>query len=377
MDFQTLERNIDRLAAEWAPQRSERMARQGLEKADFAALAEAGMTLTGVPVSHGGLWDPAGRPWANVAALLRKLATADPSLALVTAMHPTVLLNWINDAAEAPPGWQEQRAEIFGHVRAGAWFGTISSEPGAGGDFLATLATARPVPGSSGSHAFLMSGDKYMGSGSGVTSFMMTTARPEGEDLPEIFLLDCRGVPWDGSRGVRMVRAWDGAGMAATQSHAFRFDDAPVTRHGLLGAGVQRLPQNSTIVGYLFSSVFLGILDAASAEARTVLKRRADKLSGFEETKFVEGLNAAWLAGQALAGMEAALGTAQAGTAILHGKLAIADLAERALGALSHAIGGGSMSRSSPYAQWIQDIRALGHLRPPRPLTYAKLLETE
>ena len=375
MDFETLQRNIDEIVRAWMPQRSERMARQALDKADFEALAAAGMTLTGVPASHGGLWDRANNPAQETAAALRKLAGVDPSLALVTAMHPTVLMNWINDPSEGPAGWAEQRDAVFDHVRSGAWFGTISSEPGTGGDFLAARATARPDPGGGAPHAFLMRGEKYMGSGSGVASFMMTTARPEGEDLPEIFLLDMRALAWDGSQGLKLERAWDGAGMAATQSHAFRFDDVPVTRHGLLGRGVERLPQNSVTVGYLFCAVFMGILDAAEQEAARVLKPRGPRLSGFEQTQFVDGLNAVWLANQAFDGMLRTLDTVDGMAAAQRGKLAIADLAEQALTALAQAIGGASLSRASPFAQWAQDIRALGHLRPPRPLTYARLLE--
>lgn len=375
MDFRTLGQNVDELVANWMPHRAERMARQALDKADFAALAEAGFTLTGIPASHSGLWDAEKRPARQTATILRKLATVDPSLALVAAMHPTVLMNWINDPGDGPAGWQEQRERVFDQVRKGAWFGTVSSEPGIGGDFFATRATARRDPASACPRAFLMSGDKYMGSGSGVTSFMMTTARPEGEELPEIFLLDTRQTGWDGAQGLTMVRAWDGAGMMATQSHAFRFDNVSVERHGLLGEGVKRLPQNSVTVAYLFSSVFIGIMDAAQAEATRVLRGRTGRIASFEETGIVQGLNAIWLANQAFEGMERALGTDGGAAASLHGKLAIADLAERAITSLSQAIGGGSLSRGSPFAQWTQDIRALGHLRPPRPLTYGRLAQ--
>ncbi|MCC2098760.1 MAG: acyl-CoA/acyl-ACP dehydrogenase [Hyphomicrobiales bacterium] len=372
MDFQTLEKNIDALVSAWMPQRAERMARQALDRADFEALAGAGMTLVAIPAAFGGLWEPAERPAVKIAALLRKLATVDPSLALVAAMHPTVLLNWIEDAPGGPPGWQEQRMDVFENVRKGAWFGTISSEPGIGGDFLATRATATH---DAASGCWLMSGDKYMGSGSGVTSFMMTTARPAGEELPEVFLLDCRDLPWDGSKGLELVREWDGAGMGATQSHAFRFDKVAVTRHGLLGGAVQRLPQNASTVGYLFSSVFMGLLDAAGTEARRIVASRSRGSSGFEQMHFVKALNLIWLANQAFNGMAQALERADPALDILHGKLAIADLAEGAMVELAHALGGGSLSRSSPFAQWHQDVRALGHLRPPRPLTYEKLFD--
>lgn len=379
MNFVQLEQNIDALATTWLPQRPERMARRALDPADFAAMADAGMGLVGVHKDFGGLWDPAAQPERVIAGLLRKLATVDPSLALVTAMHPTVLLNWINDTDDTtqdlpPPGWADQRAFVFEQVRGGAWFGTISSEPGTGGDFLATRAKALPKVNSSG---WEITGDKYMGSGSGVTSFMMTTARREGAELPDIYLLDMRAIPWDGSQGLNLVREWDGAGMAATQSHAFRFDGVPIMPHALGEEAVKRLPQNSTVIGYLFTSVFMGILDAAHDEAKRILGGKIGRLSAFEKTRWMEGCNAIWLANQAFEGMARALEKPGSRLDILHGKLAVADLAEKALGSLAHAMGGTSLSRSSPFAQWQQDIRALGHLRPPRPLTYDKLLEEE
>jgi alkylation response protein AidB-like acyl-CoA dehydrogenase len=76
-----------------------------------------------------------------------------------------------------------------------------------------------------------VTGDKHMGSGSGITSFMITIAVPEGEEAPDIFLLDTRELLWDGSRGATLVREWDGHVMAGTQSHAFRFDGVAAERH--------------------------------------------------------------------------------------------------------------------------------------------------
>src|SRR6202022_2759225 len=87
-------------------------------------------------------------------------------------------------------------------------------------------AASSPLPGDS----YRVSGDKHFGSGSGVTSFMITTAIPAGEDAPMLFALDVRDRPWDGSAGMRLIAEWDGIGMAATQSHAIRLEDCPATR---------------------------------------------------------------------------------------------------------------------------------------------------
>ena len=87
----------------------------------------------------------------------------------------------------------------------------------------------RGAAGSDGA-SFRLTGDKHFGSGSGVTSYMVTTAIPEGEEQPDLFYLDVRGAAWDGSTGITLVAPWDGHGMIATQSHAFRFEGYPVTR---------------------------------------------------------------------------------------------------------------------------------------------------
>ena len=83
-----------------------------------------------------------------------------------------------------------------------------------------------PLPG----RGYRVSGDKHFGSGSGMTSFMITTAVPSGEDAPTVFVLDFRDRPFDGSAGLHLVAEWDGVGMAATQSHAMRLDECPAIR---------------------------------------------------------------------------------------------------------------------------------------------------
>jgi alkylation response protein AidB-like acyl-CoA dehydrogenase len=372
MDFQTLDDNLATLIDRWMPDRPARMARVALQQADFDDLAAAGLTLTGVPITQGGLWRDTRQSAAPVAGLLRKLARVDPSLALVAAMHPTVLALWmVEPEGAAPAGWKDQQDFVFGEARSGRWVGTVASEPGIGGDIFATRSTADPQPDGS----WRMSGDKFMGSGSGITSYMMTIARPAGEARPDIFLLDMRDLPWDGSRGLTMVRAWDGLGMAATQSHAFRFDGVAVTRHGMQGRVLDHFPQIAPLIGYMFSAVIMGILDAAAAEAKRSLGKRSASLSAFEQGSWIDAERQIWLAGQAFDGMTRTLGTESSGPDVLHGKLAIADLSEQALGNLSHALGGATLSRSSPFGQWMQDVRALGYLRPPRALSHARIFQ--
>jgi alkylation response protein AidB-like acyl-CoA dehydrogenase len=374
LDITLVQKNIAAVAAGWSFELAARLERSALDKADFATLREAGLTLTGVAEEMGGVWQSGARSTRPTGAIFRTLARVDPSVALVATMHPTVLALWLEEPVEPPVdpnAWREQRDRVLTAAKAGHWFGTISSEPGGGGDLMATRATAEK--GSDG--AWRLTGDKQMGSGSGVTSFMMTVAVPKGETTPDIFLLDTRELPWDGSRGATLVRAWDGHGMAATQSHAFRYDGVAVERHAQLGGAIKLVPRVLPVIAYMFSSVIMGILDAALAEGRRRLQPRAERMSAFERVSWTKAVNDIWLAEQAFEGMARAIESGAASPGVPRGKLAIAELAEASLLSISKAIGGASYSRSSPFGQWSLDVRALGLLRPPWALAHHQLFE--
>ena len=121
------------IAADFAAERAERQRRRHLDPADFRRLAGAGFLLTGLPVAEGGYWQDVVRSARPICELLRVLAQGDPSVALVASMHPTVLAIWLH-LAEAEPefqaAWTAQRRAIFDTVKAGHWWGTVTSEPG-------------------------------------------------------------------------------------------------------------------------------------------------------------------------------------------------------------------------------------------------------
>ena len=81
----------------------------------------------------------------TVCDLLRLLATADPSVALVSAMHPAVLAFWLLNPDPSQPKWEQQRQAVFASAESGEQWGTITSEPGSGGDIGRTRATATPT----------------------------------------------------------------------------------------------------------------------------------------------------------------------------------------------------------------------------------------
>jgi alkylation response protein AidB-like acyl-CoA dehydrogenase len=374
MDADTVYENIRALSADFAAERRERQQRRELVADDFARLRDAGFLLTGVPVDHGGIWESVGASARPVCEILRTLAHGDSSVALVCAMHPAVLNFWMATSEAPAPfdkAWDEQRRSIFQNVRAGAWWGTIASEPGTAGDIARTRATARRSPSDGG---YLLTGRKNFGSGSGITSYMITVAVPEEESGPDMFVLDMRDVPWDGSAGVTLTAAWDGHGMAATQSHAMSFEDFPVTR--IAWPGQFRLIQENTgaLTQCCFTAVIVGVVEVALETARQQVTPRRDNLRAYERVEWSKAELEGWLIQQAYEGMLRAM--EQDRDRRLHAvraKTAIAELAESVLQKISKVIGGSTFSRSSPFGYWCEDVRALGFLRPPWGLSYDQL----
>jgi alkylation response protein AidB-like acyl-CoA dehydrogenase len=367
-------RNIEALSAEFATERRERQRRRELAPADFARLADAGFLLTGVPVDHGGIWESVSGSARPICDMLRILAHGDSSVALVCAMHPAVLNFWMA-TAQVPGGdqkaWDEQKRSIFRKVCEGAWWGTIASEPGGAGDVGETKASARRGPSDG---TYLLTGQKNFGSGSGLTSYMITVAVPEGETDPDIFVLDMRDVPWDGSAGVTLTAVWDGHGMTATQSHAMSYEDFPATRIAWPGQFLRLQAATGGLTQCCFTAVIAGVVEVALETAREQIAPRREVLRAYDRMEWTKAELEGWLIDQAYEGMLRAMETGRdSRLRAVQAKTAIAELAESMLGRICKVIGGGTFSRSSPFGYWHQDVRALGFLRPPLGLAYDQL----
>ncbi len=376
MDARAILGGVQAIAADFAAERGARQQRRALDAADFARLREAGFLLTGVPVAQGGIWESVARSTRPVCDALRTLAHGDSSVALVSAMNPAVLGFWLaTPQAPAPyqEAWDAQRRQVCQTACDGAWWGTITSEPGSGGDVAQTRAVARPDPDG----AYRLSGAKHFGSGSGIASYMLTSAVPDGETEPDWFFLPVQGAPWDGSTGMRLVAEWDGHGMIATQSHAFAFTEFPATRFAWPGHWRAIQDAVGGLIGCLFTAVIVGIVETALDAARQQLARRRGALRPYEQVEWARADLEGWLAQQAYEGM---LRAVEAGdrvpAAVVRGKTAVAELAESALGRLCKVLGGGVYARHAPFGFWAQDVRALGYLRPPWGLAYDRLLDT-
>jgi alkylation response protein AidB-like acyl-CoA dehydrogenase len=376
MNASAVGERITEIAAQFAQNRAERQARRELVPDDFAQLGAAGFLLTGVPVSMGGLWADMATSTRPVCEMLRTLARADASVALVASMHPAVLSFWLCQQDPPPEyraAWEDQSRFVAQTALDGAWWGTITSEPGSGGDVGKTKAEAKKGP--DGRH--LISGQKHFGSGSGISSYMITTAVPEGEDTADWFFMELRGVPWDGTAGIKLISEWDGHGMIATQSHAFEFSGVPGTRMAWPGNLRVVSVAAGAFVSALFTAVIVGVVDNAVETAREQVIRRKDSLRPFERVEWARIELEAWLVHQAYDGMLNSIearGAAAVGDA-LHAKTAIAELAESLTGRICRVVGGGTFHRASPLGAAFEDVRALGFLRPPWGLAYDSILD--
>jgi alkylation response protein AidB-like acyl-CoA dehydrogenase len=371
---QALLSDVRRLARGFAANRRERQQRRALDPADIAALKGIGLHLAAVPVAYGGLWQDQRTSMRTQCEALRLLAQADSSLALVASMHPAVLTFW-RDPAPPPSGqdaWETQRRAVFAAVADGGWFGTVTSEPGSGGDIGLTRTTAVACDG-----GYRISGEKHFGSGSGATTHMLTTARRPDADAPEWFLMDVRGVPWDGSAGITMKAPWDGHGMPATNSHGFVFKDFPAQRLAWPGTWRDMFDATGGAGGLGYTGVFPGIIDAAMRFMREDFARRGTRPEDFRAFEKIEWATAHREAALIYQCYEAALvaiertGYARHEAALAKANIAV--LAESVMTRLCRIAGGGAYARHSPLGFWFEDVRAAGFLRPPWAIAYDSL----
>jgi alkylation response protein AidB-like acyl-CoA dehydrogenase len=382
VDLDALVSSLRTIADEWRGDRGERMARRHLEQADFDRLAAAGFLVAPAPPSQGGAVDDLAQATRPFAEGLRALAGGDPSVALVSAMHPSVLGYWLATPDGNQGAWAEQRAAVFASAVAGLQWGTITSEPGSGGDIARTRTAAVPVddvdpvlPGP----GYRLTGQKHFGSGSGICDLMVTTAVPEGEDAPALFVLDTRDRTWDGSAGMRLMAEWDGVGMRATQSHAMTLEGAPAIRAAWDGPLDQLTVAAAPFISCLFTAVVLGVVDEAVGTARASISAKADQLRAYEQVEWTRAETDHWLMVQAYEGSLRAVELGDGAAALhaaLRAKQAGAELAEDVLRRLSRVLGGGTFSGRSPFATWFEDVRALGFLRPPWGFAYDNLFLT-
>lgn len=372
--------SIARLADTWRAERPERLRRTQLDTADVDAVIAAGYPALIVPRSHGGLWEGRGTV-RHIADALGALARVDPSLALVLSMHPAVLSYWVGAPAAPAPhrrAWEAQRVRFFDRALAGELWGTVTSEPGSGGDMLRTRSVAEAIP-TTATETHRLHGQKHFGSGFGVLPFMITTALvpdDHGTPFPDVFVLDLRQTP---VAGVTVTRPWDGAGMRATQSDAVELDGAVAERAAWPFGVLTAVPFATAVMLPLWVTIVASVIDEAVTELHARLDGKRSSLRPFEAAEWVridiEHFQIRRIADGLCPDLpdlpgpdgppEPTAVIAAAALDALRAKLAVAELAESVMARVSRVAGGGSFSSGSPFAAWYEDVRALGFLRPP------------
>jgi alkylation response protein AidB-like acyl-CoA dehydrogenase len=377
MHIATILEQIAQLATVWASERADRQQRTTADPADYDQLRTLGVPLLAVPVEFGGTWESLAQSARPICTMLRTLAQGDPSITLSSAMHQGVLGSWRIPSVPEPynAAWQRQRHEVFQTVVDGAWWGTIVSEPGSGGD--ASQTRSQCVPEAPGSLTYRMSGHKHFGSGSGLTSFMTTRAIAEGETTPDLFFLEVRHHPWDGSTGMRLVAPWRGHGMRSTNSHAFAFQHFPATRVAWPGHQAELMAATSGLGGMAFSSVIAGVVDTAMDYTRQWLRdqrRQGSSLRAYQQIEWTMAEQEAFLMDRAWEGTLQVLDQGKLNRrTILMTKECIARLSESVLTRLCKLTGGTAYTWDCPLGAWLHDVQALGYLRPPWALAFDNL----
>ena len=379
MRIETILEGTPQLAAEWAAQWADRQERTQADPADYDQLGKLGVPMMAVPMEFGGTWQSQSQSARPICTLLRILAQGDSSITLASAMHHLVLSAWRVPAAPEPYAyaWAKQRKEVFQTVLDGAWWGTIISEPGSGGDI--SLSRARCVPVAPDSLQYCISGQKHFGSGSGITSFMTTQAIPQGDAAPDLFYLETRGHPWDGSTGMKLTAQWRGHGMMSTNSHAFEFNDFPATRIACPSSQIEKIAGNVGLGSLVFTSVIVGVVDAAMGYTRQQLseiRRQGNSLRAYQQVEWTLADQEYWVIDQLWeSAMRAFDRDTQDRRSNLLAKESVARLAESVLSRLCKLMGGTAYTRYSPLGSWYQDVRALGYLRPPWTLAFEQMYQ--
>jgi alkylation response protein AidB-like acyl-CoA dehydrogenase len=366
--------NIQSLSDSFAKERSSRQLRRNLHQEDFESIKNAGYLFLTIPDEMGGHYQSLKQSVRQICESLRILAQGDSSVALVSSMQPAVLANWLEHKSvpsQFQNDWIEQRNSIFeGVINYGHRWGTITSEPGSGGDIAKTKAIASYKDGK-----YYLSGQKHFGSGSGITHFMVTTAIAENDGQVDTFFLDMRNKPWDGSQGVQLIAEWDGHGMTATQSHGMMFNNFPVKRMAWEKEFSVATKPGSIMGPAVFTAVITGIIQIAVKTAKVSIMKNLDTLRPYDKVEWTKIETKAWLIEQAYEGMIRDIESNDT-PAVGKAKLAVAEMADEIMNSICRVVGGGSFARKSPFGFWAQDVKALGFLRPPWPLAYDQLWES-
>ena len=324
------------------------------------------------------------RPRARAGRCSTSIATSPAPIRRsrsVSSMHPAVISYWLLPAS-SDGSFVTQRDAVCASAMAGEQWGTITSEPGSGGDILKTKAVATPLDGQTflPGAGFGITGDKHFGSGSGICDRMLTTGVVQGDDKPSVFVLDTHDRPWDGTAGYELLGEWDGMGMAATQSHAMRLARRARGADGLAGRARRGDARRGAVH---LHAVHRGGARRAGRGGRArphPARREGRRPPGLRAGRVVARRDGALARGAGVRGRACAPwkpATRPAPCTTRSGpSRASRSWPSRCCNASPGSLAAARYSQRSPFARWYEDVRALGFLRPPWGLAYDTLFNT-
>ncbi|WP_407159950.1 acyl-CoA dehydrogenase family protein [Bradyrhizobium sp. STM 3557] len=180
---------------------------------NFQDLFDAGLLPLTVPQAHGGH----GAGARTTARVLSIIAQADPSTALVLAMHYIQHFVMARNSGYPPRLARKLARES---VEAGALINALRVEPALGsparGGLPETIAR-RTATG------WRLSGHKIYSTGAPVLKWYAVWVRTDEAEPRAGFILVLAGLP-----GIRIVETWDDLGLRASGSHDVIFDDVVI-----------------------------------------------------------------------------------------------------------------------------------------------------
>ena len=239
------------LAGKFAATARDRDRLGGTPRVERALIRDSGLLKIGIPVAWGG----GGASWATIMQVVQILAAADSSLAQVYGFQHVLL------ATCQLFGTPEQARRLLEATAANNWFWNNNLNPL---DHHLTLITT--------SAGRVLRGEKSFSTGGIDSDMLIISAIDDGTDK---FIV--AAIP-TARAGIRLHDDWDNMGQRQTDSGSSSFsdvvvhDDEILSTPGPLGSTFATL--RPCIAQLVFTHVFLGIAEAALAEAKDYVRTR-------------------------------------------------------------------------------------------------------
>ncbi len=251
----------ERVAAEMGPHAATHDADDSFVAECYARLKADGFFKMHVPAELGGH----GASYAELCAVVRKLAAACGSTGLAFAMHSHIV-------AVAAWRWRNEKAPTEGLLKRVAAENLICITSG-GSDWLKSIGTATKVEG-----GYRIKARKMFSSGSPMGDLLVTSAVTEDPQSGSTVLHFA--VPFK-AEGVKIHDTWRVMGMRGTGSHDVELNDVFVPDATISG----RRPQGkwhplfhtiSMLAFPIIYSAYMGVADGARAKAIEVARKKPD-----------------------------------------------------------------------------------------------------